>query len=111
MLMIFLGSEDYFKHTTAGGFDFHLEEGKNCGPECTKLLWNATGSYSTNLFTERAVNIIDAHDASDPMFMYLAYQGTEDDPPPLLLNSLQAYTRRSKHQCLTGVSTMTPSKT
>lgn len=70
------GSEDYYKHTIAGGYDFHLEEGKNCGPSCTKILWNASGYYSTNLFTERAVDVIDAHDANDPMFMYLAYQGS-----------------------------------
>eukprot|EP00929_Paragymnodinium_shiwhaense_P079975 TRINITY_DN41695_c0_g1_i1.p1 TRINITY_DN41695_c0_g1~~TRINITY_DN41695_c0_g1_i1.p1 ORF type:complete len:519 (+),score=79.06 TRINITY_DN41695_c0_g1_i1:75-1631(+) len=69
------GSEDYFQHTTSGGLDFHDEQGQNCGPGCTKLVRDNAGQYSTNLYTKRAVDIIEAHDASTPFFMYLAYQG------------------------------------
>lgn len=33
------------------------------------------GSYSTNIFGARAVDVIENHDASTPLFMYLAWQG------------------------------------
>jgi len=70
------GSEDYFQHTTSGGFDFHHEEGLNCGPNCTTRPWGLQGTYSTNLFAARAVTLIQQHDvASKPLFMYLAFQG------------------------------------
>eukprot|EP00039_Didymoeca_costata_P006290 m.88955 g.88955 ORF g.88955 m.88955 type:complete len:535 (-) comp13198_c0_seq2:42-1646(-) len=69
------GSEDYFTHETSGGLDFHFENQSKCGPGCTQLLWEAQGTYSTNLFSKRACDIIEAHPAATPLFMYLAYQG------------------------------------
>lgn len=33
------------------------------------------GNYSTNILTTRAVDIVNKHDASKPLFLYLAYQG------------------------------------
>ena len=30
------GSEDYYTHVCAGGLDFHVEEGLECGPNCTR---------------------------------------------------------------------------
>lgn len=70
------GSEDYFQHTTSGGFDFHIEEGKNCGANCTVRPWQLQGTYSTNLFASRAVQIIQEHPVAEaPLFMYLAFQG------------------------------------
>eukprot|EP00930_Biecheleria_cincta_P045074 TRINITY_DN31067_c0_g1_i1.p1 TRINITY_DN31067_c0_g1~~TRINITY_DN31067_c0_g1_i1.p1 ORF type:complete len:543 (-),score=47.36 TRINITY_DN31067_c0_g1_i1:204-1763(-) len=72
------GSEDYFKHTTSGGLDLHHEEGQHCGHNCTTLLWSKQGVYSTTLYSDRAVDVISRHDASTPMFMYLAYQGVHE---------------------------------
>jgi len=69
------GSEDYYSHTTSGGMDLHHEEGQRCGPGCTRLLWEAKGTYSTNLYTARAVDLISRHDPTTPLFLYLAYQG------------------------------------
>ena len=44
------------------------------GANCTQPQWEAVGDYSTTLFTSRAVAVVDAHDQTVPMFMYLAYQ-------------------------------------
>lgn len=33
-----------------------------------------TGIYATDLFTQEAIKKINAHDASEPMFLYLAHQ-------------------------------------
>jgi len=37
------------------------------------VAWDTMGKYSTNLFTEEAVRLINAHDTNDPMFLYLAH--------------------------------------
>ncbi|XP_064474814.1 arylsulfatase B-like isoform X2 [Ornithodoros turicata] len=74
-----LGYGDYYKHV--------LQLGQEIGSdffEGVQPILNATGLYSTDLFTERAVSIIDKHDKSKPMFMYLCHMaphsGNEVDP-------------------------------
>ena len=38
------------------------------------VAWDARGKYSTDLFTEEAVNIIERHDTEKgPLFLYLAH--------------------------------------
>ena len=37
-------------------------------------MWTEWGQYSSELFTEKAVDIIQRHDASKPLFLYLPYQ-------------------------------------
>lgn len=69
------GSEDYFKHVTSGGFDLHRESQPRCGPGCTQLAWQDVDQYSTNLFADEALRIIDRHNASEPLFLYQAWQG------------------------------------
>ena len=62
------GEEDYTSHTRSDGYDFWD------GPT---LDYSANGSYSTDLFTQRAVGIVGAHNASDaahPLFLYMAWQ-------------------------------------
>eukprot|EP00937_MAST-01D_sp_MAST-1D-sp2_P007256 g7256.t1 len=70
------GGQDYFTH---GGstYDFHREAGENCGANCSQVAWEASGSYSTSLFSGEAVDVVRAHDASkpaEPLFLYLAFQ-------------------------------------
>lgn len=35
--------------------------------------WNYDGQYATDLFTEESVEIINSHNASEPLFLYLAH--------------------------------------
>nr|XP_002733876.1 PREDICTED: arylsulfatase B-like [Saccoglossus kowalevskii] len=62
-------SEDYYTHFSPAG------------RECRDLWRNRDdvaqeyyGQYSTHIFTNEALNIIENHDVSKPMFLYLPYQ-------------------------------------
>ena len=47
-------------------------------------MYNESGTYSTELFTKEAKNIIQDYDGQKPLFLYLAHQavhvGNGDDP-------------------------------
>ncbi|XP_064597817.1 arylsulfatase I-like [Liolophura sinensis] len=63
-----LGKEDYFDHVaddTYSGLDFRQD---------MNVVRNENGSYSTELFSSAAENIIRSHNTSEPLFLYLAYQ-------------------------------------
>ncbi|KAK7495650.1 hypothetical protein BaRGS_00013097 [Batillaria attramentaria] len=77
------GCEDYYDHTYEAnkdqwGLDFRRD---------MQVLRNYTGYYSTQLFTDEAVRIINTHNKSEPLFLYLPYQavhsGNGDAPNPL----------------------------
>jgi len=64
------GCEDYYDHTYeahAGmwGVDWRRDK---------ELMWNYTGRYSTEVFRDEAVNIINTHNQSEPLFLYLPFQ-------------------------------------
>ncbi|KAK3726387.1 hypothetical protein QZH41_016252, partial [Actinostola sp. cb2023] len=63
------GKGDYWDHSNQeiGGWGLDLHDGD-------KTTWTEWGNYSTYMFTDKAVDVIKAHDASDPLFLYLAYQ-------------------------------------
>jgi len=73
----YLGSVDYWSHRTSekgpygtgkyNGFDFR-DDGEKVEGE------GIDGVYTSVLFKERLDKIITEHDASDPMYMYLAFQ-------------------------------------
>ncbi|EDQ86215.1 uncharacterized protein MONBRDRAFT_28433 [Monosiga brevicollis MX1] len=65
--------QDYYTHKDSG-IDFHIDNGPNCGPNCSQTDLNATGTYSTLLYADRARQIIAAHNTSKPLFMYMAFQ-------------------------------------
>ena len=71
------GGQDYFSHGGSNNLDFHLEVGERCGENCSQPQFSAINQYSTTLFSERAVNVIKAHDPDTPLFLYLAYQAGE----------------------------------
>ena len=69
------GGEDYFTHISSGAYDFRHDHRPNCGAGCSKINSLDQGNYSTTVFSREAVRIIDDHDTSSPLFLYLAYQG------------------------------------
>ncbi|XP_070552113.1 uncharacterized protein [Ptychodera flava] len=65
----YLASEDYYTHMAGNWLDLH----DNFDP-----VWGENGTYSTYLFSNKAVEFIDHHDKSKPFFMYLAYQSIHE---------------------------------
>ncbi|KAG0422203.1 hypothetical protein HPB47_001945, partial [Ixodes persulcatus] len=64
----YTGSADYYDHTAGEdhrGLDFRDNEAP---------VFNESGQYSTHLFTRRFDSVIQHHDKSKPLFLYLAHQ-------------------------------------
>lgn len=59
------GQEDYYKHTTGGGYDFRYN---------TKIFRSRTKRYSTSTFGKHAADIIFHHKRTTPLFLYVAFQ-------------------------------------
>jgi arylsulfatase B len=56
------------------GYDFHLDPSRECGKGCSVVDWESQGTYSTHIFSDAAIKVIEDHDTSSPLFLYLAYQ-------------------------------------
>ena len=56
------GALDYFTHIRDGGFDWHRDD-RACHDE----------GYSTHLLASEAVRLIDTHDVSRPLFLYVPF--------------------------------------
>ncbi|XP_039279283.1 arylsulfatase B-like isoform X2 [Nilaparvata lugens] len=75
------GYQDYFKHTVQAsfipyeGYDMRRNDDVD---------WSGVGRYSTDLFTEESIRLIEGHNTSKPLFLYLAHlaphAGNYDDP-------------------------------
>ncbi|XP_072047297.1 arylsulfatase B-like [Amphiura filiformis] len=63
-LGLIIGSAGHYNYTKKGRALYSNES----------VEWNHTGKYSTELYTEHAVDIIRKHDRSVPLFLYLSYQ-------------------------------------
>ena len=59
------GEEDHYTHLVQDALDYW--DGETPLPELD-------GEYSADVFTERAERIIRGHNASQPLFLYLAFQ-------------------------------------
>ena len=70
----YTGYEDYYQHQQGGAIDLRHDEGPRCGANCSQVLWEARGEYSTHIFTRRATDVIRSTPAATPLFLYLAYQ-------------------------------------
>eukprot|EP00040_Diaphanoeca_grandis_P017190 m.89338 g.89338 ORF g.89338 m.89338 type:complete len:724 (-) comp26286_c1_seq1:235-2406(-) len=88
------GGEDYWTHVDGGGVD--LFDGKTAVTNSSCDDGNACSAekfYSANLFTSRAIRVIEEVGAtSKPMFMYLAYQSVHspDEAPQHLIDGFNA---------------------
>jgi len=60
-----VGDEDYYDHKNGNGYDFRNDD---------EVLYEATGTYSTTLFQDRAVEVIREHDPEKPLFLYVPFQ-------------------------------------
>uniref|UniRef100_A0A3P8W5J4 Arylsulfatase B n=1 Tax=Cynoglossus semilaevis TaxID=244447 RepID=A0A3P8W5J4_CYNSE len=69
-----LGSEDYFNHTQC----WHIPPKKRfCGLDLRdgeEVATEYAGDYSTELFSQKAVNIIEKQQSNKPFFLYVALQ-------------------------------------
>ena len=59
------GGQGYFDHVRNGGYDFR---------DGFEVAWEANGTYSTTLIQKRVEEIIETHDPSTPMFLYVPFQ-------------------------------------
>nr|KAG5690197.1 hypothetical protein BaRGS_016588 [Batillaria attramentaria] len=59
------GNEDYYTHMCVDRLDLY----QDLRPDRSQ-----NGTYSTHLFTEKAIRLIKTHNQSKPLFLYLAYQ-------------------------------------
>ena len=68
------GKGEYYSHMSKwDGYDLQ----NHTGPDPAKdwsVDWEGNGTYSTHLFTDRAVDILENHNQSEPMFLFLSYQ-------------------------------------
>ncbi|XP_070536021.1 arylsulfatase J-like isoform X2 [Ptychodera flava] len=66
---MYLATQDHYTHMEAKGLDLN----ENGNPD-----WSKNGTYSTDLYTDKAIEYIQEHDTDKPMFMYLAYPTVHD---------------------------------
>ncbi len=62
------GGQDYYSHTYQEGVPIGLDLRDNLN-----VVFNESGNYATDLFTDRALRIISNHDKCSPLFLYLAF--------------------------------------
>ncbi|XP_048729623.1 arylsulfatase B-like [Ostrea edulis] len=87
----YLGCGDYYDHTSEAneeyfGFDFWRN---------STVDFSGIGQYSTDLFRQEANTIIQKHDTSEPLFLYLPFQAVHSGNLPSGKN-LQAPTKYIK---------------
>jgi arylsulfatase A-like enzyme len=104
-LGFYSGGQDYYTHEADGGYDMHLDAGRECGANCSKVNWDAKGVYSTHLFASSAVDLIASHDASTPLFLYLAFQAVHspDQVPQSYIDPYNATIADPKRRTFAGM--------
>lgn len=70
------GHHDYFDHTAVEKTYWGLDMRRDMRPA-----WDLHGRYSTDAFTEEAERVIGAHNASTPLFLYLAHVAPHSGNP------------------------------
>ncbi|CAG5115936.1 unnamed protein product [Candidula unifasciata] len=69
----YTGAGDYFRHNRClkGGCGVDLHDDTK---DTFANVFNESGTYSTHLYTQKAIDLIQAHNVDKPFFLYLAYQ-------------------------------------
>ncbi|XP_020620378.1 arylsulfatase I-like isoform X2 [Orbicella faveolata] len=86
------GKNDYWDHSQAEEGFWGLDLRNNTTP--VRDEW---GHYGTDLFAEQAVDVINAHDTSKPMFMYLAHQAVHNANSHQSIQAPKDVINRFKH--------------
>lgn len=55
-------------------YDMFRQVSEHCGKDCAEAVLSANNYYSTHLYAEEAVRLIEEHDPATPFFLYLAFQ-------------------------------------
>jgi arylsulfatase A-like enzyme len=107
------GGESYFDHAIPWfpkradhDYDFSRQTGERCGEGCSTVELSANNHYSTHILTAEAERLIDAHDPSEPFFLYLAYQAVHGpDQAPLMYVEPFAAVKDEKRRVYSGMLT------
>ncbi|XP_076368527.1 arylsulfatase B-like isoform X1 [Tachypleus tridentatus] len=86
------GHEDYYDHTAVEGNNWGLDFRHNLS-----LVTDALGKYATELFTDHAIDIIQKHNKSRPLFLYLAHLAVHSANPYNPLQAPSKYIKRFPH--------------
>ena len=80
---LYLGAQGYFSHKRSGHVDLRDNYIDKDGKFVDNVRLDLQGKYSTYLYTDRAVETIENHDKSKPLFLYLSYTAphTPNDAP------------------------------
>ncbi|XP_060530121.1 arylsulfatase I-like [Cylas formicarius] len=70
------GHHDYYDHTAVENPGWGLDMRENLS-----IAYNLHGQYSTDLFTQESVRLINSHDTSKPLFLYLAHAAVHSGNP------------------------------
>ncbi|XP_076235831.1 arylsulfatase B [Calliopsis andreniformis] len=70
------GHQDYFDHSAVESPYWGLDMRRGLDPA-----WDLHGQYSTDIFTNEAVKLIENHNATRPMFLYLAHAAVHSGNP------------------------------
>uniref|UniRef100_T1IX37 Sulfatase N-terminal domain-containing protein n=1 Tax=Strigamia maritima TaxID=126957 RepID=T1IX37_STRMM len=89
----FCGHQDYFDHTAQEtNYDWGLDMRNG-----SKLMKSLFGQYSTTLFTHEAVRLIDSHNSSESLFLYLAHLAVHAGNSYAPLQAPKKYVSRFPH--------------
>ncbi|XP_046736240.1 arylsulfatase B isoform X1 [Diprion similis] len=70
------GHQDYNDHTAMEGGYWGLDMRRGMQPA-----WDLHGQYSTDIFTREAVSIINVHNTTQPLFLYIAHAAVHSGNP------------------------------
>ena len=70
---MYLAEQNYYSHKSVEGIDFRDNYLDADGNVVDYVRRDLEGQYSTHLFTNRSLELIQAHDQNEPLFLYLAY--------------------------------------
>ncbi|XP_064601366.1 arylsulfatase B-like [Liolophura sinensis] len=99
------GAEDYYTHTSGPGYDFRLND-KFYTFLNDKVYTFPRGSYSTNVFGQRAVDIINNHNPATPLFLYLPFQAVHAPlQVPKKYENMYAHIHNYKRRVFSGMVT------